>query len=138
MHSSVGIYAFRLFRNFPVLLIMLDFPSPGTCCINACQEKKAHFFNVIQYKTIPFILPGEIPFTRLSLSRTFTNTELMQPCLSLSLSSPSRVILFSQAFRSHVSNVEQLGGPPGKVCQYQLLPWGTSSEKSSFAFKYTA
>lgn len=103
---------------------------------------------VIQYKTIPFILPGEIAFPKLSLSQTFTNTELTQPHFSLSLSLyPCLGLFLSQAFRSHVSYVEWSGPckrsvlvsiaprEKHKVWVQQLDPILDTRQKHSIAFQ---
>lgn len=56
------------------------------CLTYGCMLAQGGIFsNVTQYETIPCILPGEIPFAKLSLSQTFTNTELTQPRFSPSL-----------------------------------------------------
>lgn len=70
---------------------------------------------VIQYKTIPFILQGKIPFTKLSLSQTFTNTELMQPHFSLSLLILA-LVFFSLKLLDPMSWMLSDWGPAGKVC----------------------
>lgn len=92
-----------------VLLISHIFDCHFPNWMDGCMlAQESTLSNVIQYETIPFILPGELPFTKLSLSQTFTNTELTQPHFSLSLS-PCLCLSLSEAFRSHGSDVEWPG-----------------------------
>lgn len=121
MYSMEGNAVLFLIETVPVFLVSHIFHAwPMTYGCMLAQESTLS--KVIQYKTIPFILPGKIPFTKLSLSQTFTNTELMQPHFSLS-PYPSLGLFFSQAFRSHVSDVEW-SGPCRKSVLVSIAPRG--------------
>lgn len=138
MYSSEGVSVFSLYLEaVPVLpgshILTAIYPS-STYGHTPTQEST--LCSVIEYKTIPFTLPGEIPFMKLSLSQTFTSycadTTLFLP-LSLSLSFPWSISLSSfQIPRQQCWEA----GLARQVCSYQLLPWGMASGKSSFSFKH--
>lgn len=85
----INIFLGGYFSCVLVLLISPHFDWHVPWSIYVCGftlTQETTLSSVIWDKTIPFILPVEIQFTKLSLSQTFTNTELTQPHFSPSLS----------------------------------------------------
>lgn len=88
-NQIINIFLGGYFSCVVVPLISPHFDWHVPCSIYVCGftlTQETTLSSVIRDKTIPFILPVEIQFTELSLSQTFTNTELTQPHFSHSLS----------------------------------------------------
>lgn len=94
----------RLFRNSSFATYLTDVVIPPAF-YGRMPAREATYSEVIQYETIPFIVPGEIPFPKLPLSQTFRNAELTQPHFS-----------FSVKLLEPMAAISSGQGHAGKVC----------------------